>query len=142
MTLTRDRRTELLGSCRLFSGLSGEQLAAIAEIATEVQFPAQRTIVRQGEIGTGFFVVVNGRVRVVRGGEAVAHLGPGEFFGELSVLDGGPRIAMVVAEEPTTCLALASWEFERILLEQPTLALAILRELARRLRSVSEEHRH
>jgi len=57
MTLTRDRRTELLGGCRLFSGLSGEQLAAIAEIATEVQFPAQRTIVRQGEIGTGFFVV-------------------------------------------------------------------------------------
>jgi CRP/FNR family transcriptional regulator, cyclic AMP receptor protein len=142
MTLTRDRRSELLGGCRLFAGLTGEQLATIAEIASEVQFAAERTIVRQGEIGTGFFVVVDGRVRVVRGGDTVAHLGPGEFFGELSVLDGGPRIAQVVTEEPTTCLALASWDFERILLEQPPLALAILRELARRLRSVSEEHRH
>jgi CRP/FNR family cyclic AMP-dependent transcriptional regulator len=142
MTLTRDRRTELLGACRLFSGLSPEQLATIAEIATEVSFPAGRVIARQGEIGTGFFVVVAGAVEVVRDGETLARLGPGEFFGELSLLDGGPRIAQVVSDEPTTCLGLATWDFERILLEQPALTLAILRELARRLRTVSEEHHH
>jgi CRP/FNR family cyclic AMP-dependent transcriptional regulator len=142
MTLTHDRRAELLGRCRLFSALSPEQLAAIAEIATEVEFPAERVIARQGEIGTGFFVVIEGGVRVTRSGEVLARLGPGEFFGELSVLDGGPRIAQVAAEEPTRCLALATWEFERVLLDQPALTLAILRELARRLRSVSEEHHH
>ena len=142
MTLTHDRRAELLGRCRLFAGLTQEQLAAIGEVAAEVSYPRGRTIVRQGEIGTGFFVVVGGRARVVRDGTDVASLGPGEFFGELSVLDGGPRIAQVVADDDTTCLAVASWELERILLEQPALSLAILRELARRLRSVTEAHNH
>jgi CRP-like cAMP-binding protein len=142
MTLTRDRRAELLGRCRLFSVLTPEQLGTIAETATEVDFPAERVIARQGEIGTGFFVVIEGAVRVVRDGRTLATLGPGEFFGELSVLDGGPRIAQVVTDEPTRCLALATWDFERILLDQPGLTLAILRELARRLRSISDEHHH
>jgi CRP/FNR family cyclic AMP-dependent transcriptional regulator len=142
MTLTRDRRAELLGGCRLFSGLAPEQLAAIAEIATEIDFPPGRVIARQGEIGTGFFVIVEGAVSVVRDGTTIARLGPGEFFGELSVLDGGPRIAQVVSDERTRCLGLATWDFERVLLEQSALTLAILRELARRLRSVSEEHHH
>jgi CRP-like cAMP-binding protein len=75
----------------------------------------------------------------VRGGEEVAVLGPGDFFGELSVLDGLPRVAQVVAIEPTRCLALATWEFEQVLLEFPTLAVAILRGLATRLRSVTEQ---
>jgi CRP/FNR family cyclic AMP-dependent transcriptional regulator len=142
MTLTRDRRAELLGQCQLFTGLSTEQLSAIAEIATEVDYPTGRVLARQGEIGTGFFVIVDGAVSVIRDGRTIAHLGPGQFFGELSVLDGGPRIAQVVSEEPTRCLALATWDFERVLLDQPALTLAILRELARRLRSVSEEHHH
>jgi CRP-like cAMP-binding protein len=142
MTLTRDRRTEILRGCRLFSGLPAEQVAAVADVATEVEFAAERVIARQGEIGTGFFVVMSGQVRVVRDGVTIARLGPGEFFGELSVLDGGPRIAQVVTDQPTRCLALATWDFERVLLEQPSLTLAILRELARRLRSVSEEHHH
>jgi len=142
MTLTHDRRAELLGRCRLFAGLTPQQLGAIGEVATEVSYPKGRTIVRHGEIGTGFFVVVSGQARVVRDGRDIARLGPGEFFGELSVLDGGPRIAQVVADEDSTCLAVASWDLERILLEQPGLALTILRELAARLRSVSEASNH
>jgi CRP/FNR family transcriptional regulator, cyclic AMP receptor protein len=141
MTLTHDRRTELIGACRLFTGLPDEQLRAIAGSAEEVEFPAGRVIARQGEVGTGFFVVVDGTVRVVRDGELLATLGPGEFFGELSILDGQPRIAQVVTDEPTRCLALASWDFERILLEHPSLAIGILRGLASRLRSVTEQHR-
>jgi CRP/FNR family transcriptional regulator, cyclic AMP receptor protein len=142
MTLTHDRRAELLGACRLFTALTPEQLGSIAGIATEVDFAGERVIARQGEIGTGFFVVVDGAVRVVRDGRTIARLGPGEFFGELSVLDGGPRVAQVVAEGPTRCLALATWDFEQVLLEQPALTLAILRELARRLRGVTEEEHH
>jgi CRP-like cAMP-binding protein len=141
MTLTHDRRTELIGACRLFTGLPDDQLRAIAGSAEEVEFPAGRVIARQGEVGTGFFVVVDGTVRVVRDGELLATLGPGEFFGELSILDGQPRIAQVVTDEPTRCLALASWDFERILLEHPSLAIGILRGLASRLRSVTEQHR-
>ena len=111
----------------------------VADRAIEVDFPAERVIARQGEIGTGFFLVVDGSVRVVRDGEEVAVLGPGEFFGELSVLDGLPRVAQVVAVDPTRCLALASWDFEQVLMENPALALAILRGLASRLRSVTEQ---
>lgn len=117
-------------------------LTAVAEQAIEVEFPANRVIARQGEIGTGFFLVVDGAVRVVRDGDELAVLRAGDFFGELSVLDGLPRVAQVVAAEPTRCLALASWDFERALLDHPTLALAILRGLASRLRSVTEQQHH
>lgn len=141
MTLTQDRRAQLLGACPLFRGLDGAGLAAVAAAAIEVEFPAERVIARQGEIGTGFFVVVAGSVRVVRDGTLVARLGPGEFFGELSVLDGGPRVAQVLAEEPTRCLALASWDFERVLREEPAVALSVLRVVAARLREVTTDHR-
>jgi CRP-like cAMP-binding protein len=142
MTLTHDRRTELLAGCPLFAGIDAAGLAALAEAAAAVDFPTGHVIARQGEIGTGFFVVVEGAVRVVRDGAVVARLGPGEFFGELSVLDRMPRNATVAAESPTSCLALASWDFERVLLEQPALTLAILRGVAARLREVSESARH
>ena len=142
MTLTHDRRSELLAACRLFSGLDATSLDAVAEAAIEVDFPADRVIARQGDIGTGFFVVVDGRVRVVREGERVATLGPGEFFGELSVIDGGPRNAHVVAEVPTRCLAIASWDFERVLLAHPALALTVLRIVVARLRASTSDHRY
>jgi CRP/FNR family cyclic AMP-dependent transcriptional regulator len=142
MTLTHDRRVELLAGCPLFKGIDDDGLAALAERATQVDFPAGHVIARQGEIGTGFFVVIDGQVRVVRDGKPVATLGAGEFFGELSVLDRMPRNAMVAADVPTTCLALASWDFEAVLLEQPALTLAILRGVARRLREVTEPTHH
>lgn len=142
MTLTHDRRAELLAGCPLFKGIDQSGLAGLADLATAVDFPAGHVIARQGEIGTGFFVVVAGIVRVVRDGEVVARLGAGEFFGELSVLDRMPRNASVVADAPTTCLALASWDFEKVLLEQPALTLSILRGVAARLRDATESSRH
>jgi CRP/FNR family transcriptional regulator, cyclic AMP receptor protein len=142
LTLTQDRRAELLAGCPLFRGIDADGLAKLAALATSVDFPAGHLIARQGEIGTGFFVIVSGAVRVVRDGTVVARLGPGEFFGELSVLDRMPRNATVAAEEPTSCLALASWDFENVLLEEPALTLAILRGVAMRLREVTESARH
>jgi CRP-like cAMP-binding protein len=142
MTLTHDRKSELLSGARLFDGVDAEGMARIAAAAIQVEFAADHVIARQGEIGTGFFVIVDGSVRVVRDGETLAVLGPGDFFGELSVLDGQPRIAQVVTEVPTTCLALATWDFEAVLLEEPKVTLAILRGLAMRLRDLTETHRH
>jgi CRP-like cAMP-binding protein len=142
MTLTRDRKTELLSAARLFDGVDADGMARIAAVAVQVDFPADHVIARQGEIGTGFFVVVSGGARVVRDGETIAVIGQGDFFGELSVLDGQPRIAQVIANGPTSCLALASWDFEAILLAEPKVTLAILRGMASRLRDVSEAHRH
>ena len=142
MTLTRDRRAELLAACPLFRGIGPSGLAALAELATAVDFSKGHIIARQGEIGTGFFVVVEGSVRVVRDGTVVARLGAGEFFGELSVLDRMPRNATVAAETATSCLALASWDFEKVLLEQPALTLSILRGVAARLRAATDSSRH
>jgi CRP/FNR family transcriptional regulator, cyclic AMP receptor protein len=142
MPLTRDEKIAMLGTMPLFEGVDAEDLGGIADRTVEVDYGAGGVIVREGEIGTGFFVVVSGAVRVVRDGETVSTLGPGEFFGELSVLDHRPRNAQVVAAEATACLALASWDLETVITEQPRVALAMLRVLAGRLRDVSEAHRH
>jgi CRP/FNR family transcriptional regulator, cyclic AMP receptor protein len=141
MPLAVSHREALVAACPLFRGLDANGTAAVAQAAVEVEFPAERTIARQGEIGTGLFIVAEGAVRVVRDGEVIAHIGPGEFFGELSVLDGGPRNASVIADAPTTCLALATWDAERVLREQPGVALAVLRVLAQRLREATSDHR-
>ncbi len=141
MTLTPDTRARLMSACRLFTGLADADLQAVTAAAVEVEFPAERVIARQGEIGTGLFVIVDGGVRVIRDGRVIARLGPGEFFGELSVIDGAPRNAQVVAETPTRCLALATWDFERLLRETPGIALTVLRVVVARLRSATDDHR-
>jgi CRP-like cAMP-binding protein len=142
MALTAREKSDLLDRVELFTGMGGVPLSAVADRAVEVEFPAGRTIVRQGEIGTGFFLIVSGGARVIRDGEQIARLGQGDFFGELSLLDQAPRIATVTADGPTICLAIASWEFERLLEEQPRVAIAILRGVARRLREVTDQQRH
>jgi CRP/FNR family transcriptional regulator, cyclic AMP receptor protein len=142
MPLTRDQIIEQLAGTRLFAGVDPDGLRGIAARMTELDVPADRMIVRQGEIGTGFFIVVRGAVRVVRDGEVLAELGPGTFFGELSVIDRQPRVAQVISSKPTTCLALASWDFEAVIGEQPSVSMAILRELAGRLRELTEAQHH
>jgi len=142
MPLTRDAKVELIAATRLFEGVDEADLPGIADRAIEVEFEPGHVIARQGEIGTGFFIVVTGSVNVTREGATIATAGPGDFFGELSVLDGRPRIAQVVATERTACIALASWDLEAVIAEQPRVAMAILRELAGRLRDLTEARTH
>jgi CRP-like cAMP-binding protein len=142
MTMTRDRKAELLAAAPLFAGVDADGLASLGERVVEVELQRGHVIARQGEVGTGFFVVATGSVRVIRDGESIATIGPGGFFGELSVLDGLPRTAQVVAAEPTVCLGLASWEFEAVVREQPAVALSVMRGLAMRLRELTEAARH
>jgi CRP/FNR family cyclic AMP-dependent transcriptional regulator len=142
MTITADRKTELLAAAPLFADVDAAGLERIAGRVIEVAFEPGHVIARQGDIGTGFFLIADGRVRIVRDGEEIASLGTGEFFGELSVLDGKPRTAQVVAAEPTVCLALASWDFEAVVAEEPAVALAVMRALATRLRALTEAQHH
>jgi CRP-like cAMP-binding protein len=142
MTLTRDRRTELLAAAPLLAAVDADGLERIADRTIEVAFTPGHVIARQGEVGTGFFMIVSGGAKVVRDGETIATLGPGDFFGELSVLDGQPRVAQVIAEGETTCLALATWDLEAVIDEQPSVGLALLRGLAGRLRTLTEAGRH
>jgi CRP-like cAMP-binding protein len=142
MTLTQDQRTELLARAPQLHGVDPDGIAMIAARMVEVEFPKDHVIARQGEVGTGFFLVASGAARVVRDGTTIARIGPGDFFGELSVLDGRPRVAQVVADGPTVCLALASWDFEAVIRDEPAVALAVLRVLAGRLRELTEAARH
>ncbi len=142
MTLTRDRRTELLAAAPLLAGVDAAGLERIADRMVEVSFADGHVIARHGEVGTGFFMIVSGAAKVLRDGQTIAALGPGDFFGELSVLDGRPRVAQVSAEGDTTCIALATWDLEAVVNEQPSVALALLRGLAERLRTLTEAGRH
>lgn len=142
MALSKQEKARLLGGVDLFSALGPRALGSIAARATEVEFPAGRYIARQGEVGSGVFVIARGSARVVRGDEQLAVFGPGDFVGELSVIDRAPRLASVVAAEPTLCLAIAAWDFLTLLEQNPKLMKAVLLEVVARLRATTEHIRH
>ena len=142
MTLDVQQKTELLHGVSILSDASDASLRALAERTGEQEFAAGRHIVGQGQVGNGLYLVVSGSVRVVRGDEELARLGPGEVFGELTVIDQMPRLASVVAEAPTVCLLLAAWDFLEIVESDPKLALGVMKGLAARLRTSGEQHRH
>ncbi len=140
--MTRKEKVALLRTVKLFSGLGQKALGEVADLMTEISFGANRYIVRQGQVGTGFYLITAGRARVVRGDRTLNTLGPGDFFGELSVIDQSPRIAHVVTVEPTTVLALASWDFTKLLESNAKVTLALLREVTARLRGTSPSPAH
>jgi len=142
MALSKQEKARLLAGVDLFSALGPRALATIAGRATEVEFPAGRYMARQGEVGSGVFVIAQGHARVVRGDEELTVFGPGDFFGELSVMDRAPRVASVVAVESTLCLAIAAWDFLGLLEENPKLMKAVLLEVVARLRATTEHFRH
>lgn len=131
-----------LGRVPLFAGISAELMARLAAVTGEQDFEPGHFIVLQGQVGTGLYVIVAGSVRVMRGSDELAVLGPDDFFGELSVIDQQPRSASVQAIESTRCLALASWDLLDLLETDPKLAQNMLRGLAARVREHGEQHRH
>ena len=128
------RGADLLAQVPLFEGLSRRHLKQIAEHADEISFRERETIVEAGEPGGSFFVIVEGEVRVVRGDRTIARAGPGEFFGEISLLDGGPRTASVIAETPVVAIRLFKASFDKVVRDEPRVAGKILAVVARRLR--------
>jgi len=131
-----DRKlVEQLKTVPLFSGCSTRELASLGRFLREVDFPAGRMIVQEGRTGTGLHVIIEGETKVVVGDRTRRRLGPGEFFGEISLLDRGPRTATVVAETPVRTLTLSAWNFRAALKEHPSMAVKMLEELASRVRS-------
>ncbi len=112
-----ERRNALktLQTVPLFDACSPAQLQAIDRLVTEVRVPEGRELVRQSERGLDFAIVVDGRADVVRDGVRVARLGPGAYFGEMALLDDGPRTATVVACTPMRLYVMHRIEFDRLL---------------------------
>ena len=118
-------------------GCSARELASLSRFLKVVDFPAGRAIVKEETTGAGLHVLLAGETKVVIGDRTRQRLGPGDFFGEISLLDRGPRMATVVAETPVRTLALSSWNFRAALKEHPSMAVKMLEELARRVRTAS-----
>ena len=120
----------------LFAGLSRRHLHHLADIADEREFSAGRTVVQNGSRGDSFYVILDGKAKVTAGysTRALAKIGPGDFFGELALLDGGPRTASVIAETWLTTIRIGRTDFRAMIRSEPEVALKVMEELARRLR--------
>jgi len=123
---------EALASVPLFSGLKKKQLDVAAKLGHDISFKSGQTIVKEGELGLGFYVILEGKAEVRRGTRVLSEIGPGGFFGEMAVLDNQPRSADVVAVEPTRCAAYTAWSFEALVRLRPEIPATIMTELARR----------
>lgn len=128
-----------LGKVPIFSECSKRELAIIARASKEVVHKEGTVIAREGERGVGLFLILEGQCSVTIGGKTKAKLGPGDFFGEVALLDGGPRTATVTALSPVKLIGITGWVFRGLLMEHPSIALKTLEAVAGRLRSVSKE---
>lgn len=127
----------------LFARLSDHDRDAVRSLLTEVRVPAGEILVRQGAIGHEFFVIISGTASVDRGDEHLADVGPGDFEGEISLLDGGVRTATVTATSPMTILVATHQEFSSLLDTAPSIARKMLPALAHRVRLLAgDAHTH
>jgi Cyclic nucleotide-binding domain len=118
----------------LFATLSKRRIRALARASVVAEYRDGKVVVKAGTSGSDLFVILDGRVKVVRGGRTVARMGAGEMFGEISLLDPGPRTADVIADGPARCLHLSGADFQDAIEADPKLALAVLRAAGTRLR--------
>ncbi len=137
------RQRELdLGDIWLFSACSASQLRTIRRQVEEITVPAGRVLVEEGTVGREFFFIVEGTATVRQGGRKVASLGPGHYFGELSLLDRQPRSATVTAESDMVLLVLDQRRFNGLLDEMPTLSHKLLAAMAQRIREADAKAVH
>jgi CRP/FNR family transcriptional regulator, cyclic AMP receptor protein len=135
---------EFLAKVPIFSALSRPQLANLAKLVQQRSFPRGTVIIRQGDTDATLYIIQSGSVKITRknptgtGELALATIGSGDFFGEMTLLDGSPRSATVTAIEPTDCLMLTRWVFYSTLRADPEIAVAMLPTLSQRIRNVDD----
>jgi len=129
-----DEKTEQLKRIPLFAGLGGRELAELTALADEVDVADGRVLTREGESGHEFFIVLDGQVQVEIGGREVAALGPGDFLGEIALVDGKPRSATTRVVGTTRLLVVGHREFHQLMADFPTVQTAVLQALAERVR--------
>jgi CRP-like cAMP-binding protein len=137
--VAKDDVATKLAKVPIFSECTKRELAIIARAAKAVSHGEGTVIAREGERGIGLFLILEGQCSVSIGGRTKARLGPGEFFGEIALLDGGPRTATVTALAPVRLVGITGWVFRGLLMEHPSIALRTLEAVAGRLRNVSKE---
>jgi len=129
----RDQHLARLAEVPMFSACTKKELTEIGRHVEQAHFDAGATLLREGAAASEFYVLLDGKAAVSRGGRDVAVLGPGDWFGELALLDKAPRNATVTATTPVDVLVLSQRSFKGLLAEVPTLSWRLMTGLARRL---------
>lgn len=138
----RDPKAERLSHVQLFSACNGRELSRIAQLAEEVEVPAGRVLMRQGDPGREAFVISDGRAKATIRGKKGALLGPGDCFGEMALLDDAPRTATVTAETDMQLVVLGSREFSTLIEEVPAIGRRVLAAVAERVRKAERVQPH
>ena len=134
-----DTKVEALRRAPLFEGLSRKELEQLARLADDLEVEPGRVLVREGDTGREFFVILEGEVDVSRGGETIATRGAGDFIGEIAILEDMPRTATVTARTPLRFFVLTAQGFRSVVEEHPEVERKVLRTLARRLAMLSDD---
>lgn len=140
MHLKKQDRIGLLSSVWLFERCTRKELDALQRVATALEVPTGKVLARQGETGREFFVIVSGRAEATRGNTPIGVLGPGSFFGEMSLLERKPRAATVTTLEPTTVLVMTAREFDEVVTTMPSVDRKMLIALSSRLRDIEAQY--
>ena len=135
-------KVELLRNVPLFSDLSAKELMSLSRLMDEIDLKPGTVIIREGNTGGEFFIVIEGTIEVKRKGRRLARLGPGDYLGEIALIDHGPRTATAMVETDARLLVLASREFHSMLASDPRIENKILRTLAARVRDMSPTSPH
>ncbi len=136
--MATNKLLDRLAKVPIFSGCSKKELQAIARAVKEIDHPAGTVIAAEGQPGAGLFILDEGEAVVTIGGRKVNHLRAGDFFGEMALLDGGPRTATVTAKTDVRLLGITEWVYRGMLLEHPSIALRTLEAMAARLRAATK----
>ena len=126
--------TQMLAGVPLFAGLPAKHLKRIRDLAEPADYMAGASLVKEGTEGDAFYVIIEGLAKVVSGKRTIHRLMPGDYFGEISLLDGGVRTASVVSETPLKVLVIDRKRFMKLLETESGIALALLEGLARTIR--------
>jgi CRP-like cAMP-binding protein len=137
--VARDQKLDLLHGIPLFARLDRKHLARLGMLTDEVDVPAGKVLIRQGELGDDLMIVVSGQVGVERNGVRVNQLQSGDFFGEIALIERGPRTATVTAEEPSRLLVINHRDFHALMEEFPEVAAQVLVTLAHRVRTLEAD---
>jgi CRP/FNR family cyclic AMP-dependent transcriptional regulator len=137
--MARNTKIDQLRGVQMFSACTDKELAQIARACDELAVEADAILVEEGTAGEDFYLVGTGEADVTRGGRHLATLGPGQYFGELSLLDDAPRNASVTARTPMTLIRLRRREFSAVLDSWPGVAHKLLQQMARRLHEADQK---
>jgi len=133
MMLGHNSKIDLIKGVPLFASASKQELAEIAGIADEIDLPEGKVLIREGDTGREFFVLIEGSAEVARAGKKVASIGPGDFFGEISLIAKTPRNATITTTSPVRTLVITDRAFRQLLDHAPQIQIGVLTALAERL---------